>query len=206
MKVYKHIRKDTNEVFYIGMGNDIRPYKQYGRNKHWQHIVNSVGYDIEIIAEDLTKQEAIDLEIELILKYGRRDLGTGSLVNLTPGGEYYSHWLGKHFPTDVKKQMSDSRKKYINEFGATVMTDTIKEKIRNSIKGKTMSLDSSILKSINGIGKGTKQIEQYNMDNELLNIWDSATQASIQLNISRTAITNSIKRNGSSNGFIWKRI
>jgi hypothetical protein len=48
--IYKHIRKDTNEVFYIGIAKQsYRLYSKFGRNKHWNNIVNKVGFDAEII-------------------------------------------------------------------------------------------------------------------------------------------------------------
>lgn len=43
--------------------------------------------NIILIAENLSHCEAIDKEIELIAHYGRIDLGTGILRNLTDGGE-----------------------------------------------------------------------------------------------------------------------
>lgn len=39
--VYKHIRLDTNEVFYVGIGSGItykRAYKVNGRTQFWQNI------------------------------------------------------------------------------------------------------------------------------------------------------------------------
>src|SRR5208282_6039660 len=39
------------------------------------------------MAENLTEPEAFDLEITCIAEYGRIDLGTGTLTNLTTGGE-----------------------------------------------------------------------------------------------------------------------
>lgn len=42
--VYKHIRLDTNQVFYIGVGKtDKRPYSKIYRNKHWHNVVNKAG-------------------------------------------------------------------------------------------------------------------------------------------------------------------
>lgn len=206
MIVYKHTRNDTNEIFYVGIGIDDRPYRISGRNKHWHNIAKSVGYEVEIIAEGLSADEACNMEIELIKKHGRRDLGTGPLVNLTPGGEYYSHWEGKKLSYDTRKKMSISRKKYISKHGPTKMTKDIRKKISDTLTGTKMSKESSILKSINGKGKGTKKIFQYNFDNKLIREWESATKASSVLGISRTAILNAIRRNHSSGGFIWKRI
>lgn len=86
--VYKHIRKDTNEVFYIGIGSrKDRATSKNKRNPHWHNIVKKVGYDIEIVAEGISIEEAKEIEISLIAELGRADLGTGSLVNMTAGGD-----------------------------------------------------------------------------------------------------------------------
>lgn len=91
--VYRHRRNDTGEIFYIGEGNIKRPNRKKGRNQFWYNIVNKCGYTIEIVAKGLSKEDAWELEIFLISEYGRRDLGTGPLVNLTPGGGFTSEKL-----------------------------------------------------------------------------------------------------------------
>ena len=88
--VYRHFKLNTNDVFYIGMGkekNFRRSRSKRYRNNHWHNTVNKYGYSIEILAIDLSESEAIELEVFLIKEYGRRDLGTGCLINLTDGGE-----------------------------------------------------------------------------------------------------------------------
>lgn len=86
--IYKHIRKDNNEIFYIGIGKTIKRAKStFNRNSYWHNIVKKVGYNIEIFNSDCSWEEACEKEKELIKLYGRRDLGTGSLVNMTDGGE-----------------------------------------------------------------------------------------------------------------------
>jgi hypothetical protein len=86
--IYRHRTLDTNEVFYIGIGvTKKRSWTKHGRNKFWHNIVNKHGFIHEIIAEVDTREEAKELEIFLIQLYGRRDLGTGVLVNLTDGGD-----------------------------------------------------------------------------------------------------------------------
>lgn len=87
--VYQHIRPDTNTVFYVGIGNIKRPFHLKSRNKLWNRIVkkNNGSFKVEILFENLTSAEAKRIEIDLIKKYGRKDLGTGLLVNLTDGGE-----------------------------------------------------------------------------------------------------------------------
>jgi hypothetical protein len=86
--VYRHRKLGTQEVFYIGIGNiKYRPYSEYGRNKFWHNIVNKYGYEVDIIFDDISWKEAKEAEILLIKLYGRRDLGTGCLVNMTDGGD-----------------------------------------------------------------------------------------------------------------------
>jgi hypothetical protein len=50
-------------------------------------MVNKYGYRVEILYSDVDIYFAIEKEIELIKSYGRLDLGTGILVNMTDGGE-----------------------------------------------------------------------------------------------------------------------
>ena len=85
--VYQHRRKDTGEIFYIGIGRKYRPYIMNNRNKMWKNIVNKTDYDIEIVNSFDNRKDAENLEIQLIKKYGRRDLGLGTLVNMTDGGD-----------------------------------------------------------------------------------------------------------------------
>lgn len=86
---YRHIRPDTNEVFYIGKGRRRRAWDMYNRTKFWNNIVNANNghYIVEIVTENLLEIDAILHEIYLIKLYGRRDLGLGTLCNLTDGGE-----------------------------------------------------------------------------------------------------------------------
>jgi len=90
--VYRHIRLDKNEPFYIGIGSDdsgeySRAYIKKERNKYWHHITRKIKYDIEILLEDLTWEQACEKEKEFIKLYGRKDLGLGTLVNMTDGGD-----------------------------------------------------------------------------------------------------------------------
>ena len=85
--VYRHIRIDKNEPFYIGIGDkENRAYSQRSRNRFWKNIAKQ-GYEVEILFEDLTWEQACEKEKEFIALYGRRDLKAGTLVNLTDGGE-----------------------------------------------------------------------------------------------------------------------
>lgn len=88
--VYKHVRLDKNEIFYVGIGegkNYSRSKNKTGRNKIWKRIVSKTEYLVEIIHDNIPYQEALKIEEQLIKFYGRLDLGTGPLANLTDGGQ-----------------------------------------------------------------------------------------------------------------------
>jgi len=90
--VYKHMRLDNNEIFYVGIGSDnkgkfIRAHSKKGRSKFWKSITKNIKYEVQIVCNDITWEEACEKERELIKQYGRRDLNTGTLCNLTDGGD-----------------------------------------------------------------------------------------------------------------------
>jgi hypothetical protein len=89
-KVYLHRRKDNNQPFYVGMTTLTygRPFDVYRnqRSEQWNEINDKYGRIVEIIVDDISDKKAIQLEIELIAKYGRKDKGLGELVNKTDGG------------------------------------------------------------------------------------------------------------------------
>ena len=86
--VYRHWRLDKNEVFYVGIGKkESRAFDFTHRSKVWKGIKNRTDVDVEIVARDLSWELACELEQLMIQEYGRFDLGTGRLVNMTDGGD-----------------------------------------------------------------------------------------------------------------------
>lgn len=95
--LYRHIRLDTNMPFYIGIGLNNRKtvrtryyeraYEKTNRTKWWKNISKKTEYEVDIILETDNREEIISKEIEFIELYGRADLGKGTLVNLTNGGD-----------------------------------------------------------------------------------------------------------------------
>lgn len=88
--VYRHIRLDKNEPFYIGIGSDEKYYRansKKGRSDFWYKMTNSFEYRVEIMLDNITYDEAKEKEKEFISLYGRRNLNKGSLCNLTDGGD-----------------------------------------------------------------------------------------------------------------------
>ena len=103
--VYRHRRNDNYTVFYVGIGSPQRPYVKNKRSIFWKNIVKKYGYTIEILAENISIEDAQDLEKLLIQEYGRLDLGTGTLCNLTDGGEGTCN-----VTPEVRKKISERRK------------------------------------------------------------------------------------------------
>lgn len=85
--VYAHFIPNEDLPFYIGKGTADRAYQKWNRSPWWKRIVNKHGLEVRLLQEGLTHEQANELEIELIAKYGRRNINTGCLINLTGGGE-----------------------------------------------------------------------------------------------------------------------
>lgn len=143
--VYRHIRKDTNEVFYIGIGSSkYRAYSKQYRNKHWHNIVAKTDYEAEIMIENIPYSLAKIKEIEFISLYGRRDLKTGTLVNKTIGGDGV---VGNVVSEESKKKMSLAKKGIKSRLGKVV--------------GKEGRLKMSIAQK----GKRNSAVLVYNIEN-----------------------------------------
>ena len=82
--VYQYIREDGTP-YYIGKGKNRRAWEPH-RRANGSDIRPKDKTRIQILKENLSEQEAFDLEDALILEYGRKDLGTGILANLSNGG------------------------------------------------------------------------------------------------------------------------
>jgi len=105
--VYFHINPLKNEVFYVGIGNKVRPFCKSKRSAFWNNIVSKYGYIIDVVHENLTCNEAIEKEKYYINFYGRKDLNKGSLVNLTDGGD---GTVGQKDTLETKKRKSIAQK------------------------------------------------------------------------------------------------
>jgi len=85
--VYQHRRKDNGVIFYIGIGlSHKRAYQKTGRNKYWDEVVFQTDYDVDILYDNISWDEACEKEIELIKKYGRWITMEGYLTNISIGG------------------------------------------------------------------------------------------------------------------------
>lgn len=85
--VYLHHKASNSEVFYVGIGDEDRPYETKSRNEHWHNIFKKHNIIINICETNMSWSEACDKEINLIKLIGRKDKGLGTLCNWTDGGD-----------------------------------------------------------------------------------------------------------------------
>lgn len=163
--VYRHVRLDTNEVFYIGIGTEKRPYRKDKRSKFWKVIIDKTDYRVDIMFYDMSWEEACEKEKELIQLYGRRDLGTGTLVNLTDGGD------GTYGMTHSKQSRAKISKSLL---GRCVSSQTrkllsdMRQGVSKSQEHKKRISESHKIKVL-----------QLTLDDVLVKIWDSANDAEL---------------------------
>lgn len=131
--VYQHIRDDKNEVFYVGIGTKRlynyswncysekyhRAYSKQKRKKIWNDIVRKTTYRVEIILESHDYNFVKEQEIERIAFYGRKDLGTGTLANLTNGGEGTVGYIQDRYKTAKKVYVYDIQGNYVITYLST---------------------------------------------------------------------------------------
>lgn len=186
--VYRHIRLDKKEPFYIGIGKDATYKRAYQcsktkRSEFWHNIAIK-GYEVEILMDNLTWEQACEKEIEFISIYGRKDLGQGTLVNLTNGGENPPVLIGINNPM----KRIENRQKVANKRRGIPLSDKHKESLSNSAKsrnqippsrkGQSMSKEGieKMIKTRLENGKLRKKIYQYDTQFNLINTWNYALE------------------------------
>lgn len=219
--VYRHIRLDKNEPFYIGIGSDAK-YHRAGektrRNDLWKKIVNKTKYEIEILIDDITYEEAKIKEVEFIKIYGRIIDGTGILSNLTLGGEgAKGHIVSK----ETAKKISDAQKGRklskehienlrIGRTGCKMPTRTKEHQdklnaARIGVARKPETKQKLSLANIGKISSRRKPVMQFSLDGIFIKKYDYVLQAAKELNMSHSNIVNCASgKSKFSNGFIWK--
>jgi predicted GIY-YIG superfamily endonuclease len=129
--LYRHIRKDTNLPFYIGIGSDTffkRAHSKHNRNKYWKNLTNKIEYSVDILLTDITWETACKKEKEFIKLYKSCNI---KLVNLTSGGE------GLFEPDiDIIKKISESKKGNKNPMYGKSWSIEKRENMINRMTGK----------------------------------------------------------------------
>jgi group I intron endonuclease len=141
--LYIHTRKSDGGIFYVGIGDEKRPYQKRSRNKYWRNTVKvHGGFNVTILKTGMTWEEACDLEIKMISFYGRKNPdhknpNYGCLVNMTDGGDGSKGCI----PSEETKQKrrESMTGKMVGEnhpmFGKTPSEET-RQKQRESMTGK----------------------------------------------------------------------
>jgi hypothetical protein len=123
------LERPFGEIFYIGRGCRRRAYVKSRRSSYWNNIINKYGYNVHFFETGLTNEEANLAEKRYIKAIGREDIGKGTLVNFTDGGE----GLSGHIQSEEHKRKIGEASK------GRIMSLNTKEKLLKSKLGKSRS-------------------------------------------------------------------
>jgi len=225
--VYKHTRLDNNEIFYIGIGlnsddNHKRAFDTYGRNKIWDRIIKKTPYIVDILFDNISWTDACDKEIELINFHGRKINKTGTLCNLTEGGDGFRLGHSQESKNKIQEFFKDKtydklhgenaeKEKEKRREGVKKYWDSLTDEERKKRSENAASKMKEFYKTNHSIRFGKpapqhyKPILQYTEDDEFIKEWDSTKTASIELGIRRTSISRNLHNNQkTAGGFIFK--
>lgn len=216
--LYRHIRLDNNQVFYVGVGvkriskNQIyyRAFDKKQRGVWWKNITNKTPYKVDILLESDDYEFILEKEKEFIKLYGRKDLGLGTLCNLNNGGKE-----GENVLKICKKVYQfDLDYNFIKEWDSAFQ---IAREINENISGiyKCCKVKNGYKTWNNYIWSYSKDFEkenknherktaQYNLEGNLLKTFKSLKEASTELKIENTGIRQSILRESVSYGFQFR--
>jgi len=140
---YAYLREDKTP-YYIGKGTGDRIYSTNRRNnppKDKSRII--------FLKQNLTEEDAFRHEVYMIAVFGRKDLGTGILHNLTDGGDGASGYvfseetrkkMRERTPSEeTRKKMSEARRGEKNHNYGKIHSEETRRKMSESQIGKTLS-------------------------------------------------------------------
>lgn len=224
--LYRHIRLDKNEPFYIGVSirddNYNRAYTTNNRNKIWKNIVKKTNYEIEILLDNLSEDIIYEKENEFINLYGMIYNNTGILANLTLGGKGTKgskHNLGRKWNIESKLKLSNSKKQMSKEtkykislahLGKNISSET-KEKMSKAKQGKKhseeskrkMSIIQSNRKRKSWSNSIKKKIDQFDLNMNFIKTYTFSELEELNFSIGNVHMCCNNKRK-SHKGFVFK--
>ncbi len=142
---YMWLREDGTP-YYIGKGRGCRAYSPHRKDGRLRPPADNQRI---IIQECLSEKDAFAAERFLIAYYGREDLRTGCLLNLTAGGEGTSGWIPtESFIEKIRAQMQ-----------GRVLTAAHKQRISLAHKGRAKSHEA--VEASRKARTGTKQLPDH---------------------------------------------
>ena len=196
--VYQHRRLDNNQVFYIGIGKNVkRAYSNRNRNKHWLNLVNKYGYEVDVLISGIDYDYACNIEYGMIIDYGRIDLGTGCLVNLTDGGKGSVNF--KHTKETINKISGLNSHKYGKGY--------LQVGAKNPMYGRRGENSPTFGKTGYKNHK-SKEVGQYDLKSgKLINFYGSTKEANRATGINYSSISQCCNNHINythAGGFKWK--
>lgn len=160
--LYRHIRLDKNEPFYIGIGSKKekvngfqtltseyeRAYTKGKRNTYWKNIVAKTDYIVEILLEsddyDFIKQKEVEFISDYNYTLSNLTKGGEGTVGLEPWNKGVSIWnedrphpnKGKKLSDETKRKKSESMKKSPKNLKGKKLPDWWRDRIRQAKIGE----------------------------------------------------------------------
>jgi hypothetical protein len=179
--LYRHIRLDKNEPFYVGIGSKKnanfftmsneyeRAFVKKRRNAWWQNITQKTNYKIDIICESNDYGFIQEKEKEFISIYKKTlcnmTLGGEGTLGVEPWNKGLNIWINKKHPNagkklteETKRKKSESMKNSDKNLKGKVLPDWWREKIRqkkigknNPMFGKKSPMAKTVVDIVTGI-------------------------------------------------------
>lgn len=159
--LYLHRNNSTGEIFYVGIGQKQRATNFRERNFLWKSYVEKHGLpQVELYKTNLSFLEAQYMETFFIDKMGRKINNSGSLTNLTIGGEGVRGLKKTEKQLESIRQLNKSRPRLYGKdnpmFGRVVSQET-KDKISKRGRGRKQSPEHIAKRALAKKGKRMNQ-------------------------------------------------